>query len=95
MDKDHCLVSFATSFSEAYIDVSLLRHAPIETGLFQNFRCVTRRYCCCLQSNVSPQDAWDECRKTFGPQNVLIVSNSAGSHLDGGEIQVLYLVIDI
>ena len=40
------------------------------------------------------QDAWDECRRTFGPQNVLIVSNSAGSHLDAGEIQVCHPAID-
>lgn len=34
------------------------------------------------------QEAWRECRETFGKGNVLLVSNSAGSHLDAGEIQV-------
>lgn len=34
------------------------------------------------------QEAWKECRETFGPGNVLIVSNTAGSHTDVGEIEV-------
>lgn len=34
------------------------------------------------------KEAWQECRETFGPGNVLIVSNTAGSHLDVGEIEV-------
>ncbi|KAJ7496822.1 mitochondrial PGP phosphatase-domain-containing protein [Mycena latifolia] len=33
------------------------------------------------------RDAWDECRRTFGEGNVLIVSNSAGSSSDPGGIQ--------
>ncbi|KAK0459093.1 mitochondrial PGP phosphatase-domain-containing protein [Desarmillaria tabescens] len=31
--------------------------------------------------------AWQECRETFGEGNVIIVSNSAGTHLDAGGIQ--------
>lgn len=33
------------------------------------------------------QDAWRICRETFGEGNVLIVSNTAGSHLDSGGIE--------
>jgi len=34
------------------------------------------------------QQAWDECREVFGEGNVLIVSNSSGTSLDPGGIQV-------
>jgi len=40
-----------------------------------------------LSSNLI-QAAWNECRKTFGEGNVLIVSNSAGTSMDPGGIQV-------
>lgn len=33
------------------------------------------------------KDAWRECREAFGECNVLIVSNSAGTRLDPGELQ--------
>jgi hypothetical protein len=39
-------------------------------------------------SSVSNQEAWKECLETFGEDNVLIVSNSAGTYLDAGGIQV-------
>lgn len=43
-----------------------------------------------LQDTLVPElkNAWDECRRVFGSENVLIVSNSAGTHLDPGGIQV-------
>jgi hypothetical protein len=34
------------------------------------------------------QDAWVHCRETFGEGNVLIVSNSAGTMMDPGDLQV-------
>lgn len=34
------------------------------------------------------QDAWKECRGVFGEGNVLIVSNSAGTKHDAGQVQV-------
>ena len=37
------------------------------------------------------QDAWDDCRETFGEGNVIIVSNSAGAWVDPGGIQVTFL----
>ncbi|PPQ71829.1 hypothetical protein CVT24_006954, partial [Panaeolus cyanescens] len=33
------------------------------------------------------EEAWKECRETFGEGNVLIVSNSAGTYLDAGGLQ--------
>jgi hypothetical protein len=40
----------------------------------------------------SLQDAWQECRDVFGPGNVLIVSNSAGTRRDYGDIQARLLL---
>ncbi|KIY48031.1 hypothetical protein FISHEDRAFT_74031 [Fistulina hepatica ATCC 64428] len=33
------------------------------------------------------EDAWSECKSAFGERNVVVVSNSAGSHVDDGHIQ--------
>ncbi|KAF7798821.1 hypothetical protein EIP86_010047 [Pleurotus ostreatoroseus] len=33
------------------------------------------------------KDAWKECRETFGDNNVVIVSNSAGTYLDPAQVQ--------
>ncbi|KIK61240.1 hypothetical protein GYMLUDRAFT_166904 [Collybiopsis luxurians FD-317 M1] len=43
----------------------------------------------CLANTLVPEleEAWKECRQTFGPKNVLVVSNSAGSKRDAGGIQ--------
>ena len=32
--------------------------------------------------------AWEECHQVFGKENILVVSNSAGTRLDPGGIQV-------
>jgi len=46
------------------------------------------------KDTIVPQirDAWDQCRSTFGEGNVLIVSNSAGTRMDPGGIQVYYII---
>ena len=45
--------------------------------------------CGCLLCVEFFQDAWRECRETFGEGNVLVVSNSAGTpQYDAGGIQV-------
>jgi Mitochondrial PGP phosphatase len=45
------------------------------------------------QDPLVPQlrEAWAECRETFGPENVLIVSNSVGTGGDAGGIRVSYI----
>ncbi|KAH9833465.1 mitochondrial PGP phosphatase-domain-containing protein [Rhodofomes roseus] len=67
------------------LDFPELRRGGYRGAVFDKDNCLTRPH----RDTLVPElkDAWDECRKTFGPQNVLIVSNSAGSHLDAGEIQ--------
>ncbi|KAH9915908.1 mitochondrial PGP phosphatase-domain-containing protein [Fomitopsis serialis] len=67
------------------LDFPELRRTGYRGAVFDKDNCLTPPHRDTLVPDL--KDAWDECRKTFGPQNVLIVSNSAGSHLDAGEIQ--------
>ncbi|KAH9915485.1 mitochondrial PGP phosphatase-domain-containing protein [Fomitopsis serialis] len=67
------------------LDFPELRRAGYRGAVFDKDNCLTPPHRDTLVPDL--KDAWNECRKTFGPQNVLIVSNSAGSHLDAGEIQ--------
>ncbi|KAG9315967.1 hypothetical protein JVU11DRAFT_3623 [Chiua virens] len=39
-------------------------------------------------THSSRQDAWKACRHVFGDGNILIVSNSAGTKHDAGQVQV-------
>lgn len=45
-------------------------------------------YIVSIVTELLSQDAWRECKLAFGEGNVLIVSNSAGTARDSGEIQV-------
>jgi len=53
--------------------------------VFDKDNCLTLPH----RDQLVPQldEAWKECREAFGEGNVLIVSNSAGTRLDPGEIQ--------
>ncbi|KAH0589169.1 hypothetical protein H2248_004935 [Termitomyces sp. 'cryptogamus'] len=68
-----------------YIDFAALKAAGYRGAVFDKDNCITRPH----KDTIVPeiQQAWDECRKTFGEGNVLIVSNSAGTWLDPGGIQ--------
>ncbi|CAL1712015.1 unnamed protein product [Somion occarium] len=62
-----------------------LRKAGYKGAVFDKDNCLTLPH----RDQLVPelQDAWEECRVTFGEGNVLIVSNTAGTRLDPGEIQ--------
>ncbi|RDB25274.1 Phosphatidylglycerophosphatase GEP4, mitochondrial [Hypsizygus marmoreus] len=68
-----------------HIDFAALYQAGYRGAIFDKDNCLARPH----KDTIVPeiQDAWQECRKTFGEGNVLIVSNSAGTYLDPGQIQ--------
>lgn len=53
--------------------------------MFDKDNCLTRPYDDRLVPEI--KDAWEECKEVFGRDNVLIVSNSAGTKSDAGLIQ--------
>ncbi|EJF57248.1 HAD phosphatase [Dichomitus squalens] len=67
------------------IDFQALHKAGYRGAVFDKDNCLTIPHEDCLVPELT--DAWRECRETFGPGNVLIVSNTAGSHIDVGEIE--------
>ncbi|KII95610.1 hypothetical protein PLICRDRAFT_98881 [Plicaturopsis crispa FD-325 SS-3] len=67
------------------IDFSALRRAGYRGAVFDKDNCLTLPHKDTLVPEL--QDAWRECRETFGAGNVIIVSNSAGTKEDAGDIQ--------
>ncbi|KZV68767.1 HAD-superfamily phosphatase [Peniophora sp. CONT] len=67
------------------LNFAALRSAGFRGAVFDKDNCLTIPHKDALVPEL--KDAWDECLATFGPDNVLIVSNSAGSKLDPGEFQ--------
>ncbi|KZT04840.1 uncharacterized protein LAESUDRAFT_813939 [Laetiporus sulphureus 93-53] len=67
------------------LDFPELYRAGYRGAVFDKDNCLTLPH----QDTLVPElkEAWEECKQTFGRDNVLIVSNSAGSRLDGGEIE--------
>ncbi|KAI0753491.1 HAD phosphatase [Daedaleopsis nitida] len=67
------------------LDFPALYKAGYRGAVFDKDNCLTIPH----EDRLVPEltDAWKECRETFGPGNVLIVSNTAGSHTDVGEIE--------
>ncbi|KAI8978192.1 mitochondrial PGP phosphatase-domain-containing protein [Trametes punicea] len=67
------------------LDFPALYKAGYRGAVFDKDNCLTIPH----EDRLVPElaEAWRECRETFGPGNVLIVSNTAGSHLDAGEIE--------
>ncbi|KAG8912175.1 hypothetical protein FRC01_005251 [Tulasnella sp. 417] len=79
---------FLTSLSKVGIravDWRALRRAGYVGAVFDKDNCLTRPY----DDKLVPElkDAWEECKEVFGRDNVLIVSNSAGTKSDAGLIQ--------
>ncbi|KAJ7935213.1 mitochondrial PGP phosphatase-domain-containing protein [Mycena leptocephala] len=68
-----------------HLDFRALKEAGYCGAVFDKDNCLTLPH----KDGLIPElrDAWDECRKTFGDGNVLIVSNSAGSNADPAGIQ--------
>ncbi|KAI9568855.1 HAD phosphatase [Boletus coccyginus] len=67
------------------LDFVALRKAGYRGAVFDKDNCLTVPY----KDSLVPQleDAWKECRDVFGEGNVLIVSNSAGTKHDAGQVQ--------
>ncbi|KAK7057647.1 mitochondrial PGP phosphatase-domain-containing protein [Favolaschia claudopus] len=68
-----------------HLDFHALKEAGYRGAVFDKDNCLTLPHKDELVDGL--QDAWNECRETFGEGNVLIVSNSAGSKSDTGGIQ--------
>jgi hypothetical protein len=73
IDKDNCIVSHLC----AEVERRLMR-VPL--------LCQTKPHCDTLELSLQP--SWDTLLRTFGPANVLIVSNSAGTRKDSLLLQV-------
>ncbi|TRM69042.1 mitochondrial PGP phosphatase-domain-containing protein [Schizophyllum amplum] len=68
------------------LDFHALRRAGYRGAVFDKDNCLTIPH----KDHLVPelQDAWAECRAAFGPDHVLVVSNSAGTRQqDAGAIQ--------
>ncbi|KIO19526.1 hypothetical protein M407DRAFT_82679 [Tulasnella calospora MUT 4182] len=67
------------------VDWRALRQAGYVGAVFDKDNCLTRPY----DDKLVPElkDSWEECKEVFGRDNVLIVSNSAGTKSDAGLIQ--------
>nr|GAT56202.1 predicted protein [Mycena chlorophos] len=68
-----------------HLDFAALKKAGYQGAVFDKDNCLTLPH----RDELVPelQEAWDDCRKTFGDANVLIVSNSAGTKSDTGGVQ--------
>ncbi|KAF6763004.1 mitochondrial PGP phosphatase-domain-containing protein [Ephemerocybe angulata] len=71
--------------TSATLTSKLSRKLGYRGAVFDKDNCLTIPH----KDQLVPEltDAWKECIETFGEANVLIVSNSAGTHLDAGGIQ--------
>ncbi|KIP08684.1 hypothetical protein PHLGIDRAFT_29464 [Phlebiopsis gigantea 11061_1 CR5-6] len=67
------------------LDFYELRRSGYRGAVFDKDNCLTTPHKDQLVPDL--KDAWRECREAFGECNVLIVSNSAGTRLDPGELQ--------
>ncbi|KZT21097.1 hypothetical protein NEOLEDRAFT_1164741 [Neolentinus lepideus HHB14362 ss-1] len=67
------------------LDFQALRDAGYRGAVFDKDNCLTISH----EDRLVPElhDAWKECKETFGRDNILIVSNSAGTRRDAGAIQ--------
>lgn len=73
LDKDNCIVRARPS--------SRMQHLEADDALAQ-----TKPHVDTIEPSLQP--AWDDLLKTFGPANVLVVSNSAGTGKDSLLLQV-------
>ncbi|KAI0056141.1 hypothetical protein BV25DRAFT_1814552 [Artomyces pyxidatus] len=67
------------------LDFAALRRAGYRGAIFDKDNCLTLPH----HDKLVPEltDAWAECQDAFGAQNLLIVSNSAGTAKDPGQLQ--------
>ncbi|KZO93893.1 hypothetical protein CALVIDRAFT_566122 [Calocera viscosa TUFC12733] len=83
--KPSVVVPSLTVRSVANINFAKLRDAGYEGVVIDRDNCLTRP----RQDDLVPSltDAWADCRKAFGPDRILIVSNSAGTSKDASFLQ--------
>ncbi|KAL5495636.1 hypothetical protein ACEPAI_1099 [Sanghuangporus weigelae] len=67
------------------LDFHVLYKAGYRGAVIDKDNCLTIPY----EDSLVPElkDAWEECKTVFGAENILVVSNSAGTHLDPGGIE--------
>ncbi|KAE9400687.1 HAD-superfamily phosphatase [Gymnopus androsaceus JB14] len=68
-----------------HLDFHALKRAGYRGAVFDKDNCLTLPGKDTLVPDI--EEAWEECRQVFGEGNVLVVSNSAGTHIDAGGIQ--------
>ncbi|KAF9478124.1 HAD-superfamily phosphatase [Pholiota conissans] len=68
-----------------HIDFAALKRAGYRGAVFDKDNCLTIPH----EDTLVPElrESWKQCREIFGENNVLIVSNSAGTYLDAGGLQ--------
>ncbi|KZT58699.1 hypothetical protein CALCODRAFT_516624 [Calocera cornea HHB12733] len=83
--KPSVVVPNLTVRSVANINFKKLRDAGYEGVVIDRDNCLTKP----RQDDLVPslKDAWADCHKAFGPDRILIVSNSAGTSKDASFLQ--------
>ncbi|KAG8896912.1 hypothetical protein FRB99_008579 [Tulasnella sp. 403] len=79
------LVPTITVKSIRGLNFAALKEAGYRGAVFDKDNCLTLPD----HDRLVPQlkEAWTECKQVFGPENILIVSNSAGTRSDPGLVQ--------
>ncbi|EUC61801.1 PGP phosphatase [Rhizoctonia solani AG-3 Rhs1AP] len=77
----------------ARLDFPALKRAGYTGVVFDRDNCLTIPHCDTLVPELT--DAWTRCKSTFGKDNMLIVSNSAGSSDDPLGIQAESLAYNL
>ncbi|KAJ3720111.1 mitochondrial PGP phosphatase-domain-containing protein [Lentinula raphanica] len=68
-----------------HLDFHALKRAGYRGVVFDKDNCLTPPKEDSLVPDI--EGAWKECREVFGEGNVIVVSNTAGAHVDAGGIQ--------
>ncbi|KAJ3850609.1 mitochondrial PGP phosphatase-domain-containing protein [Lentinula lateritia] len=68
-----------------HLDFDALKRAGYRGAVFDKDNCLTLPGKDTLVPEI--EEAWKECKQVFGKGNVLVVSNTAGAHVDAGGIQ--------
>ncbi|PPQ93856.1 hypothetical protein CVT25_013565 [Psilocybe cyanescens] len=81
----YLVIHFVILTASRTVDFHALRRAGYRGAVFDKDNCLTLPHKDTLVPEL--QESWKSCKEAFGEGNVLIVSNSAGTHLDAGGIQ--------
>ncbi|KAJ3884725.1 mitochondrial PGP phosphatase [Lentinula edodes] len=72
-----------------HLNFDALKHAGYRGAVFDKDNCLTLPGKDTLIPEI--EEEWKECKQVFGKGNVLVISNTAGAHVDAGGIQVCNL----